>query len=358
MTSSSGTAVCAVTPPSTWAAPDFAANAANALALRARLEALAGTGIMRTAEQGTSTALLSELNAVLNAETPSLASVVTPAFLPVITDSFEEFAEVAAAGPVASLIDGGGQWAPGAAGGITGGTGARGINEGGIEVRQIVHKGLFTGGAFYSEAVRLTTGTINEATIDSIAALWGGNPTLDPAGSKVHSANYSFGMGYHARIVTSLIAAKAYAADGACNAERDAAIVTLFRDWELSMFARALFYANGAIVKAQSAVYLDKVAALHELAEGLGLVWGYHGVTTPNAGPLSGGARVSTDAVIESLLTTLKVNRTDLGASNLGDYVEAGSTIQADSAAAEEIVRAAFGLQSGDFAAIRTPTPG
>ena len=168
-----------MTPPSTWAAPDFAANAANALALRARLEALAGTGIMRTAEQGTSTALLSELNAVLNAETPSLASVVTPAFLPVITDSFEEFAEVAAAGPVASLIDGGGQWAPGAAGGITGGTGARGINEGGIEVRQIVHKGLFTGGAFYSEAVRLTTGTINEATIDSIAALWGGNPTLD-----------------------------------------------------------------------------------------------------------------------------------------------------------------------------------
>ena len=55
-------------------------------------------------------------------------------------------------------------------------------------------------------------------------------------------ANYSKGMGFHAPIAKTLTDAKAYAADPKCTAERDAAIVAFFRQWEQSMLARFMFY--------------------------------------------------------------------------------------------------------------------
>ncbi|MCZ7686572.1 MAG: hypothetical protein M5U28_50625 [Sandaracinaceae bacterium] len=181
---------------------------------------------------------------------------------------FEEFVEVVAAGPQ-DLVDESGAFVPGAAGGIFG-SDNRGINEGGIEVRQLVDKGLFGGAALYSYALGLTEGDIDPATVEAIGAAWGTNAALDPE-MRTDSANYSRAMGYHAPMVESLVAAHAYAADEACVAERDEAIRTFFRTWELSMFARFVYYANVAAVGLAAVGADDDVAgALHELSEGSG----------------------------------------------------------------------------------------
>jgi hypothetical protein len=349
---------CKVTPPTTWTAPQWAANTAEALALRGRLDALVGTGGMRDMETG---ALplggVADLNALYNAGAPSLASITGAAFAPVVSDAFDEFVGLVAAG-AQDLVDAGGKWAGGAAGGRFG-TSNRGMNKGGIEIRQVLDKGLYGGGAFYAYALQRTAGSIDEASIDSLAAIWGSNASLDPNGRQ-DAANYSYAQGFHGRIRDALIAAKAYAADAACTAQRDDALRSFFAGWEAAMFARAVFYANFAVTELASATGDDDIAdALHELSEGLVLALSFRGVAAPGAGPLQARPRVSTDAQIEAMLTSLGLNVADLSASTTGSLaVDTPSAFAAKVVELETVVKSIFSLTDADIAAIRQPTAG
>lgn len=349
--------VCTVEPPATWEAPDFETNAATALALRAQLDALAGDATMRGAETGAVTVdAVDDLTGPFGAGDPSLESVTTSFFRGVIADVFEEFVEVVAAGPQ-DLVDESGAFVPGAAGGIFG-SDDRGINEGGIEVRQLVDKGLFGGAALYSYALGLTEGDIEPASVEAIGAAWGTNAALDPD-LRTDSANYSHAMGYHAPMVESLVAAHAYAADEACVAERDEAIRTFFRTWELSMFARFVYYANVAAVGLAAVGADDDVAgALHELSEGLGLALGFRGVATPSSGPLAGGGRVVTDAQIDAMMDALGVRPDDLGASTTGEYVADPTSLGDAVLEVESIAAEALDLEPAEVEAWRSPTAG
>lgn len=349
---------CAVTP-GTWSAPSFDTNAATALALRAQIDLLVGSSNMEGAEKGTVTTIdeVADLEAVYNGGTPALSSHVHAGFDPVMDDVFAEFVAIIAAGEQDLVTTNG--WEPGTDGGIYGARKA-GINTGGIEVRQIADKGLFAGGALYSYALKLTEGTINEATIDAIAAAWGSNATLDPA-TKTDSAKYSHDMGFHGKIAESLTAAKAYAADSKCTSERDAAIVAVFRQWELAMVARAIFYANKGVTDlAAAGTNDDSIAnALHAYAEGLGLVIGFHGMPQPASGPLSGAGRTASDADVQALLTAFAVDRTDLGASTIGSsYVEDTTAFQDGVTAAETKVKEVYQVTDADITAFRAPTGG
>ncbi|MGD9762834.1 MAG: hypothetical protein AB7V27_03870, partial [Candidatus Binatia bacterium] len=193
---------CAVTP-TAWSAPAWAANAAEALALRSQLGALTGASAMRGAEQGTVVlGGVPHLVDLYETGSPSLADVTTPAFDVIVAESFAEFVALIDAGP-GDPVDANGNWTPGPNGGIYG-TSPRGMNAGGLEVRQIVEKGLFGGGALYHYALRLTEGEIGAHTADALAAAWGANEMLDPAGALTHSASYSYQMGFHAEIATAL----------------------------------------------------------------------------------------------------------------------------------------------------------
>jgi hypothetical protein len=208
-----------VTPPSEWSAPNWEANTQEALALRERLGALTGSALMQGAEAGTATVTvdLAALTTAYEAGTPSLKSAASARFDGVIADAFEEFLAAVAAG-AQDLVSAGGDWQPGAEGGIWS-TSNRAFNEGGIEVRQIVDKGLF-GGALYNYALGLTTATIDEATIDRLAAAFGANPALNPGRNddaivenrNTHSANYIYRMGFFDEAKQALIRAKAFAA--------------------------------------------------------------------------------------------------------------------------------------------------
>jgi len=352
--------------PAAWAAPDFEANAEAALALRTQLDALAGgEGLMRGAEQelkGSEVDDVSDLTAVYEAGDPVLASIVTERYDALMADAFADFVALVAASTVDVINDEGG-WDPGAAGGLAGSS-PRGINAGGLEIRQLADKGLFGGAGLYAHALTLTEAEITPATIDALAAAWGANEALGTGdGELTDAANYSFQMGFHATMAEALGAAKAAAADDACAAERDEAIVTFFRAWEQSMVARTIYYANAAAALIAGAPKgpdgdEDKIDALHELSEGIGLTLGLLGLPDPAAGPLSGAGRLLSDEDVEVMMTALGVDIVDLSESLTGTFVEEAALLTTGIAAFEATAIDVFGLSAEDIEAYRTPTEG
>jgi len=352
-----GVTACTVVP-GPWSAPDFAANAAEALALRGQLDQLTGAPTMRGAELGdVPVDEVADLQALLDAGEKTLTSVVHAGFAPLLAGALSEFVEAVTAGPQ-DLIDDATQWVPGAEGGVFGG---RAFNEGGIELRQIVDKGVFAGGGFYNYAASLTAGEITPATIDGIVAAWGANATLDPADAAAplaDGANYTHAMGSFAEAKLSLERAKAFAADAECTAERDAAILAFFRTWEKSMFARTVFYANVAATEAAGAADDEAfVGALHELAEGLGLAVGFHGLPNPASGPLAAGAKLVADAQIAQLAAELGLDVTDLGASTTGDDV-VETNFATPVSAVEVLLGTALGVEAAEVDSWAAPTEG
>lgn len=346
---------CPISGPNTWSAPAWNTNAAEALALRAQLDALVGATGMRGVEQGNVTLTRQQLDGLYEAGTVSVADVTTPTYDAVVNQAFDEFVAAIAAGPGDPINDSG-LWTPGPNGGIFG-EGNRGMNAGGLEVRQIVDKGLFAGGALYNYAVGLTAGTITPATIDAIAAAWGSNENLDPAGTLTDSANYSNQMKFFEVIAEALTDAKAYAADANCTDERDEALVTAFRNWEQSMLARTVYYANVMKTELETGTTDDDlINGLHELGEGFGLAFGFKGVESPSAGPLAGAATQITAADVDQIATAVGVNATDLNASTTALFIEDTEGFADAVAELEGVVADVYDLTEAEIAAYRAPT--
>jgi hypothetical protein len=345
-----------------WAAPDFEANAASGLALRAQLDALAGDGgFMNTIEQEGEEIGYSELSALFEEGNPSLAYVAPPGYAPVLSDKlFADFAFLSGAG-VQDLIDNQGNWAPGEVGGFFFPEGAdhpRGMNAGGLEIRQLVDKGLL-GGAFYNYALQETWREITPADIDNFAAAWGSNDVLSSVEDELtDSAKYSFRMGFHATMAEALTAAKSYAADQSCAAELDDALVTFFRAWEQSLVASTIYYANVASgMLADATEDVEKLDALHLLAEGIGLTVGFQGLEASDSGPFAGAGRLLTDEDIEAMRIALGVDF-ELNASTTGTFVEDPAALADGVATYEAIAVEVFELSEEDLEAYRTPTKG
>ena len=339
-----------------WSAPEWDANAAEALAIRAALDTLTGDANMRGAETGkVDIASIDDLVALWDGD-PSIAAVSNPGYVPVVEDSLAEFMTVLAAGPQ-ELVDGEGVWTPGPDGGIWA-EDFRGINEGGLEVRQMIDKGGYSAGIMYHYAATMTEGDITPATIDAIAAAWGANATLDPKGDLTDSAGYAYGMGFHGEMADALTSAKAYAEDAEnCGGSRDDAIVRFFNLWEQSMYARLVFYGNRAEGRLLEATTSTELAAvIHDLTEGVGLVAGFTGLPDFE-GPLA-GTRISTQADVDAMMDVFGVDLNDLGASTTGPFVESLPNFETAVEESEGIVIDVFGVTPEDIANYAMPTPG
>ncbi len=346
---------CTITP-GAWAAPNWETSAAEALALRATLDAFSAVA-MREAEQGTRAVdEVSDLTPLLATGTPSINAVITPAFSAVVDDVLPVFVDVIVAGAQDLVDDGDGSFVGGDAGGIFG-TSLRGIHAGGVEVRQILDKGLFGGGALYPWALSLTEGTITADTIDAIAAAWGADATLTAEGTLTDSASYANGVGLFASVADPLIAAKAYAGDPDCEVERDEALVEAFRAWELGLVARYVYYANGAATRMANATSENDVAeAIHGVSEGQGLAAGLIGVPDPADGPLAGNAVLASDVQLAGFLDDLGLALDDLEAATTGDLCADPTALAAATTALEGHVKAAYGLTDEQIASYR-PVP-
>lgn len=349
-----GEAAC--TAGETWCAADFDTHAAEPLALRDQLDTLVGDATLRGMETGAVTFNdVSDLTAVFEAGEPSLEDTATPAFATRVTALLTEFADLMNVGPL-DLVDANGDWAPGAAGGVFGSS-DRGINEGGLEVRQLVDKGGLTGGLMYGYALSLTEGDVDAATVEAIAAAWGTDAALDPE-TVTDAANYSHRMGYFAPIADALEDAHVAAVNGD-DTGLDAALVQFFRLWEESMYARAFYYANAAADAVGTDTEDETVAdAIHGLSEGVGLALGFHDLPDPSAGPLSGAGRLVDDATIESMMTSLGVDVDDFGASTTGELIVDPTTFATRVADVEADVRAAFSADDTTIEEWKVPTAG
>lgn len=342
--------------PGDWDAPEWETTAAKALALRAQLDALTGDATMRGAETGAVVVDLAGLTAVWDGD-PSLAAVANPGYVPVIDAAFDEFLTVVAAGPQ-ELMDMDGQWAPGTDGGLWGDD-ARGINEGGLEVRQLVDKGGYSAGVLYAYALGLTEGELGPDVIDAIAAAWGANADLDPAGDLTDAAGYAHSMGFFATMAGALTDAKAYAADETCQAQRDDALVEFFDSWERSMVARTVFYGNRAETKLLAATDGTGFAdVLHDLAEGVGVTAGFLGLPDPASGPLAGRGRTITDEQVNAVMAAFGVDLANLGASTTGGFVQSLPDLEAAVAEAEGVLMDVYGFDAATIAGFAMPTAG
>jgi hypothetical protein len=329
---------CEVTP-GAWSADGFAENAAGALALRAAISNLAGT-VMNTAEQTTwgdtpmNPPTLQVVTDAYEAGDPSVADR-TPAALDALMDQmFADWVAAMAEDPAAYLFidEAGLSWVASGVGGVherppaDGTRRFRAYSASGVEQRQIVDKGLFVG-TLYDYALGLTAGTITAATVQDIAAAWGANPALDASPAEGEPANddsaaYAASMGLYDETATALIAAQAYAADDACTAERDAALVEVFRFWEEAMFARGTFYSGAPWRATLDPTVTDSILdPLHAASEGWGLILGLRGLPDPTSGPLAGEARVSTDADIDEALEALGIDVADISAGTTGEWL-------------------------------------
>lgn len=356
---------CSVQPFTHWSAPHWDSNVAEALGLRARIAALTGDPLMRGIETGAVTASAADLAEAFAGGDPSLQSLAHPAFRRIVADAFEEFITAVEAGP-RELVGEGGDWDPGAAGGLWS-TSTRAFNEGGLEPRQIVDKGAF-GGVLYGFALGLTMGAIDDACVDALAAAFGANSGLNPGRTdaavegnrNTQSANYVFQMGLYASARRALIEAKAYAADVACEAERDRALQGFFRAWERGLFARVVFYSNAGAAEVAAATDDDGLAAaLHQQSEGIGLALGLYALPEPERGPLRGAARLMTDSRIEALLAALGlVPSGDLGAAGLGGFVSDPLGYADAVREVEAVIAEAFNLTEADLESYRAPTDG
>ncbi len=163
------------------------------------------------------------------------------------------------------------------------------FNSDGLELEQIVEKGLF-GAMNYKYAVNKLSGEITIATIDQVLAIYGGNPTFPntPTASKTPNpdtfiANYAARRSdstnpnsFYKRIQNGFIKLQngVIKKDNVLLEEGKAEILT---NWEKVNAATIINYCHGVIATMSNTSTTDqqKAAALHAASEAAGFIWGY-----------------------------------------------------------------------------------
>lgn len=287
---------CAPADPDRYPSAGYQSNAIIELGIRAAHEAFM-LPMRMAGSDGTSKPTATQLKALFDSGPPSLRSITTPYFAARI-DGWLALFEASA----------GNSWTPAEPPPATGGKlGVDIYSKEGLDIRQAIDKGMFSA-AFYNHAVKLMNGPVTPATIDRILALFGTHPSFSMgdagAGSvDIWAAVYArrrtnpnaSSPGLYRRIQRNLIAAQAAAGGGAdCQDELQTALRAIREDWERTLLATTLFYANDAKTKLGM---LNVAGALHSLGEGLGFAHGFRMMPAEN--------RRITDAQIDEILTLL-----------------------------------------------------
>lgn len=335
---------------SAWSSEGFEDNAAEALALREAIRVLQ-SDLMNAAEQETwgdaPTDPPSEQDLIdaYEAGSPSIADVTAPALDALVRQVLADWSSAMQNDPASYqfIDDTGSAWVAEGDGGVherplddDGARRFRAYSASGVELRQIVDKGLFVG-ALYRYALSLTEGTITPATIHAIAAAWGANPSLNPTPGDTEPQNedtaaYAYTMGLYDETTDALTAARAYAGNPDCTDKLDDAVVQVFRLWEEAAFARGTYYSGAPMRETLDPADPETVLEpLHGASEGYGLMAGMLGIENPASGPLASQARLSTDADIETALAALGLNiLSDLSAGSTGEWLVESPTTYED----------------------------
>ncbi len=243
---------------------------------------------------------------------PSLASVATTYYKGKIEGTNGFFDEI-------NKANGGSFYTPAAPngtsqGGVYGtGTSAYLFDENGLEMEQMIEKGLF-GAVLYKHATDLIAGNITESTADQLLAVFGGTPSFANSGSNNVAtevrdramANYAArrdkndGNGYYSQMKMQFIKLQTAVKAGAnYNKERDEALAEIKLLWEKVNAATVINYCHAVVSTLSTTTTTDnqKAAALHAYGECVGFI---HGFRT-----ISQSQKKITDAQIDEVLVLL-----------------------------------------------------
>lgn len=288
--------------PYSYEGANFSANARTEIALR---DALAEFSAEMKKGRVAGTALdLSTLQGAYEAGSPSLSAISSEYYRNRIS---------AAGGWLEELTKASGTiYSPGSPTGDGGVYVSNLFDENGLELEQIIEKGLFAA-AMYHYAAELLDGSLNEALPDQVLALFGANPSFPNSDSSDKSEPDRFSAQYAARrdkndgkgfyttmaLALSELQRQSKAGTGAQPQVIENSIVTIKTTWEKAIFATAINYLHSAVSKLSNTnpTDEDKAAALHSYSEVVGFVHGWRG--------LPADQKIITDAEIDALLLLL-----------------------------------------------------
>lgn len=267
--------------PDSYDGSTFEANTTQEYEIRLQLKTL--TDEMKKGRVNGTTVDAGVLNSLYTSGTKSLSSIAISQYNAQIAALLNELA-AASGGTYDATLPVSGQ------GGTYGGSSKYLFDESGVEIEQLVEKGLF-GAALYNYASsQILTGNIDQAKLDKALALFGANPTFPNSsdGSKhqkpdVFGAVYAArrddnaGDGFYLSLKRNFIKAQAAVKAGSnYNEERDEAITEILFNWEKALAATVINYSFDGINKLSSTTPDDasRAGALHSLGEGVGFAAG------------------------------------------------------------------------------------
>jgi hypothetical protein len=304
---------CDIAADAVYPAEGFEQNTVAERSLLARLNALSAP--MRAAELDAGvTTDRATLDGLWAAGNPSLASMTPSAYQPIVDEALTLF--LAAQGQV---------WVPAnpptGRGGLYGEAATSWIfSERGVDLRQVIDKGLY-GALFFREARQRLPSATTPESIDQLVALFGAHPSFPANDGSIQPrdelmARYAkrrtlMGVGPYPRLKAAFTRARLAAAAGVvCNAEREAALSVISDEWEKTLVSTAIFYMNSAAARLQSPMpsLATRAQAMHDVGEGAAFLMGLKAV------PVS--ARRIDDATLDRVLATLRAS----SLSNAGLY--------------------------------------
>jgi hypothetical protein len=237
-------------------------------------------------------------------QTPRLSQYTTPSFVQKFESSSGWIANIALAS--------GNTYQPGVASQHGGTFGGYLFDENGLELEQLLDKGLF-GAMLYRYANELMEKPLTVANVDQLVAIFGAHPDFPntPTASKATNpdafmANYAArrdkndGLGLYTQMKTAFIELQAAVKAGdEYREEQQAAIAKIRLTWEKINFATVINYCHSviALMSATNPTDAEKGRALHAYGECVGFAHGWL--------DLPASAKQITNAEIENILFLL-----------------------------------------------------
>lgn len=288
--------------PANYDGASFVANTATQDAVRTQLEAL----VAETKKGRTNGVVVdfSTLTQLYNAGNPSLKSITTSYYADRLDGAGNWLDQLSQAS--------GGAYTPGTPAGQGGTFGAYLFEENGLEIEQMVEKGLF-GAALYNHAVTLMQGNLSPASADQLVRIFGAHPDFpntptaaNAANPDKFMANYAArrdkndGTGLYSQMETAFIELQAaLKAGNEYNDERDRALAKIRLTWEKVNAGTIINYCHSVIstMSATNPTDANKASALHAYGECVGFIHGWR--TIPQA------YKQITDTEIDEVLALL-----------------------------------------------------
>lgn len=292
--------------PSTYDGANFTTNSASAKAITDQLSAL-----VSKAKEGTDSTKTVNRTDLENLYTASVSGTS----LSNLTSTYYKGRLEGAAGWFNDLAQASGSgYTPGSfvdQGGVYGGYL---FDENGVEIQQLIEKGLF-GALFYHYAAILLSNNPDLTTVDKVLTLYGAKPAFTNSGSSTVAienrderiAKYAASRSdindnnsLYIQLKNELIRLQAAIKAGSqYDADKNDAIQKIKLTWEKINAATIINYCHSATSKlsATNPTSTDKAKALHSICEAIGFIHGYRSIPQEH--------KKITDAQIDEVLTSL-----------------------------------------------------